>query len=115
MEKSKNFGQLLKNMFFEWKWLFGFIVNYKWTLILYIILGVVGTGMSLGVSVSTKYLIDSVIERDKDILVGAIAFLAFFAISQILFQALSSWVTSVVSSKAHNEIRAEIYSPDLNS
>lgn len=115
MEKSKNFRQLLKNMFFEWKWLFGFIVNYKWTLFLYIILGVVGTGMSLGVSVSTKYLIDSVIDRDKDVLLGAIAFLAGFAISQILFQALSSWVTSVVSSKAHNEIRTEIYSHVLNS
>ncbi len=115
MEKSKNFRQLLKNMFFEWKWLFGFIARYKWTLLLYIVLGVVGTAMSLGVAVSTKHLIDAVIGHNKDTLIGAVIFLASFAIAQILFQALSSWVTAVVSSKAHNEIRSEIYSHVLKS
>lgn len=115
MEKSKNFSELLKNMFFEWKWLFGFIARYKWTLLLYIVLGVVSTAMSLGISVSTKYLIDAVISRDSGVLFGAVAFLISFAVFQILFQALSSWVTAVVSSKAHNEIRIEIYSHVLKS
>lgn len=115
MDNSKNFGQLLKNMISEWKWLFGFIIRYKWTLLLYIVLGVVGTAMSLGTAVSGKYLIDSVISRDKEVLLGAVAFLICFSVLQILFQALSSWVTAVVSSKAHNEIRSEIYSHVLKS
>lgn len=115
MDKSKNFRQLLKNMYLEWKWLFGFIAHYKWTLLLYILLGVVGTAMSLGVAVSTKHLIDAVIGHDKDVLPGAVIFLASFAIAQILFQALASWVTAVISSKAHNEIRSEIYSHVLKS
>ncbi len=115
MDKSKNFSQLLKNMFFEWKWLFGFIARYKWTLLLYIVLGVVSTAMSLGISVSTKHLIDAVISRDSNVLLGAAVFLISFAVSQILFQALSSWITAVVSSKAHNEIRSEIYSHVLKS
>ncbi len=115
MDRSKSFRELLKNMFFEWKWLFGFIVRYKWTLVLYIVLGIVGTAMSLGTTVSTKYLIDSVISRDKAVLFGAIAFLIGFSVFQILFQALSSWVTAVVSSKANNEIRSEIYSHVLKS
>ena len=115
MNRSKSFRELLKNMFFEWKWLFGFIVRYKWTLVLYIVLGIVGTAMSLGTTVSTKYLIDSVISRDKAVLFGAIAFLIGFSVFQILFQALSSWVTAVVSSKANNEIRSEIYSHVLKS
>ncbi len=115
MDKSKNLGELLKNMFFEWKWLLGFIAHYKWTLLLYILLGVVGTAMSLGISISTKYLIDAVIGRDSTILWGAVIFLVAFAVFQILFQALSSWVTAVVSSKAHNEIRSEIYSHVLKS
>ena len=115
MDKSKNFSQLIKNMFFEWKWLFGFIARYKWTLLLYIVLGVVSTAMSLGISVSTKHLIDAVISRDSNVLLGAAVFLISFAVSQILFQALSSWITAVVSSKAHNEIRSEIYSHVLKS
>ncbi len=115
MDKSKNFRELLKNMFLEWKWLFGFIAHYKWTLLLYILLGVVGTAMSLGISVSTKHLIDAVIGRNSHTLSGAVIFLVSFAVFQILFQALSSWVTAVVSSKAHNEIRSEIYSHVLMS
>ncbi len=115
MDKTKNFRQILKNMLFEWKWLFGFIIRYKWTLLLYVALGVVGTAMSLGTAVSGKYLIDSVISRDKEVLLGAVAFLLGFSVLQILFQALSSWVTAVVSSKAHNEIRSEIYSHVLKS
>lgn len=115
MDKTKNFRQILKNMLFEWKWLFGFIIRYKWTLLLYVALGVVGTAMSLGTAVSGKYLIDSVISRDKEVLLGAAAFLLGFSVLQILFQALSSWVTAVVSSKAHNEIRSEIYSHVLKS
>ena len=115
MDKTKNFRQILKNMLFEWKWLFGFIIRYKWTLLLYVALGVVGTAMSLGTAVSGKYLIDSVISRDKEVLFGAVAFLLGFSVLQILFQALSSWVTAVVSSKAHNEIRSEIYTHVLKS
>ena len=38
-----------------------------------------------------------------------------YAVFQILFQGLSSWVTSVIGSKVHNEIREDIYSHVLKS
>lgn len=115
MNKSRDFKHLLKNMLVEWKWLFKIIVRYKFTLFLYILLGIVATVMSLGISVSTKYLIDAVISHNTDTLVESVVFVIGFAVFQILFQALSSWVTSVVSSKCHNEIREDIYSHVLKS
>lgn len=115
MNKSRDFRQLLNNLLAEWKWLLKIIVRYKYTLFLYVFLGIVGTGMTLGISVSTKYLIDAVISHNTQTLVKSGAILISFAVFQILFQALSSWITSVVSSKCHNEIREDIYSHILKA
>lgn len=115
MKKSRDYVAIIKNMIFEWKWLLRFVVKYKFILILYIFLGVVGTVMSLGVTIATKYLIDAVISHSSSQLLSSALFVVGFAVFQIAFQALSSWITSVVSSKANNEIKAEIYSHILNA
>ncbi len=115
MERSRDFKELIKNMLVEWKWLLHIISHYKFTLLLYIFLGVVVTVMSLGISVATKYLIDAVVSHSSEELVPALALLIGFAVFQILFQGLSSWVTSVIGSKVHNEIREDIYSHVLKS
>lgn len=115
MKRSRDFKELLKNMLVEWKWLLRIISHYKFTLLLYIFLGVAVTVMSLGISVATKYLIDAVVSHNSEELVPALTFLIGFAVFQILFQGLSSWVTSVIGSKVHNEIREDIYSHVLKS
>ncbi len=115
MKKSKDFKALLKNMLVEWKWLLRIIAHYKFALLLYIFLGVVATAMSLGISVATKYLIDAVVSHSTNELVPALIFLISFAVFQILFQALSNRVTSVIGTKVHNEIREDIYSHVLKS
>ncbi len=115
VKRSKDFKELLKNMIVEWKWLVRIILNYKLTLLLYIFLGVVVTVLSLGISVSTKHLIDAVVSHSPKELVPAVAFLIGFAVFQIMFQGLSSWITSVIGSKVHNEIREDIYSHVLKA
>ncbi len=98
------------NMLIEWKWLLRYVVKYKAILALYIIFGVVATCMSLGVSVATKHLIDTVINKANDNLPKYIVIVIALAVFQYVFSALTSWITSVVSSKANNEIRHEIFS-----
>ena len=115
MRRSKDFKELLSKMLVEWKWLLHIISHYKLTLLLYIILGIVVTVMSLGISVATKHLIDAVVSHSSERLVPALVLLIGFAVFQILFQGLSSWVTSVIGSKVHNEIREDIYSHVLKS
>lgn len=115
LKHSKDFKELFKNMVVEWKWLLHIISRYKLTLLLYIFLGVTVTVMSLGISVATKYLIDAVVSHNSDELVPALTCLIGFAVFQIMFQGLSSWVTSVIGSKVHNEIREDIYSHVLKS
>ena len=44
----------------ECLWLWGKIARYRWKILAVMLLGLVGTGMSLLSSVASKYLIDAV-------------------------------------------------------
>lgn len=115
MSKSRDYKQLLKSMLQEWKWLLKFVVRYKFILVLYIFLGIVGTVASFVVTIATKFLIDAVVSHSETQLLKSAILVVAFALFQILFQAFSSWVMSIVSSKANNEVREEIYSHILKS
>ncbi len=101
---------LLRNMIAEWKWIWRYVKKYRLILLLYIVIGLLSTGMSLSVSVFSKFLIDAVIAGQPARLMRFGATVIGLAIFSHVFQALSSWLISVVSSKANNEIRGEIYS-----
>lgn len=113
MSRNKDYKSLLQNMLKEWKWLFKYIVKYRATIIVYVILGVVSTVMALGVSVTSKYLVDAVIDKASDTILHSAALAVGLVLFQYLFQALSSWITAVVSSKVNNDIRREVYSKIL--
>lgn len=110
MRKNENYRRLLRNMTCEWKWIFSYVRKYKFALVLYILLGLVATIMSLGVSVATKFLIDAVISRSNDTILKFGLLAVGLAVFQHVFQALTSYVTAVVSSRTSNEIRENIYS-----
>lgn len=110
MKKSVGFSSLLIKMFNEWKWLFSFIRRYKFILLLYLLIGVLASIMSLTVALAGKFLIDAVVSHENSLIFKYGIPVVLLAVFQHVFQAVASWLISVVSSKANNEIRAEIYS-----
>lgn len=110
MKKSVGFSSLLIKMFNEWKWLFSYIRRYKLILVLYLLIGVLASVMSLIVAVAGKYLIDAVVSHENSMILKYGIPVILLAVFQHIFQAVASWLISVVSSKANNEIREEIYS-----
>lgn len=110
MKKSKYYRDLLKKMAEEWKWLFTYIKRYRYIMLLYIVIGVSASFMALGISLASKYLVDAVVQHQSDNLVTYVIIVISLAIFQHLFQAASSWISAVVSSKSSNEVRQEIYS-----
>lgn len=110
MKKKEGYASLLLNMTVEWKWIFSYAKKYKFALVLYILLGVVAAVMSLGVSVASKYLIDSVVDKvNESIPVYALMTIGLVVFHHV-FQSLTSYVTAVVSSRTSKEIRENIYS-----
>lgn len=108
-KRTESFSSLLKKMLGEWKWLLQYIKRYVWSILLYCVIGVAGTAMGLGISVVSKNLIDSVVSHNNSTIVRCAVIAISFALGQIVFGSISSWITSLISTKINNEIRAEIY------
>ena len=110
MKKSNNYLGLLHGMKNEWHWLMQYIKKYVPFIVLYIFIGLVSTVMALGVSVASKYLIDTVVSHSSDRIVFFVCLVIFLEVSKIVFQSLTSWLTAKVGTRVNNEIRNEIYS-----
>ena len=102
--------RLLSVMLAEWKWIGGYIYRYKITVAVYIVLGLVASGISVVTAVASKYLIDAVLTKDSPVLIRSAAAVASMMICQILFQALSSRVTAVLSTRVGTQLRDEMFS-----
>ena len=100
---------LLNTMLQEWKWIFSHIKRYKGTIALYIVFGMIAAVMSVGSTVASKFLIDAVISKDKTVLMRSTAAAVSLLILQVLFQAVTSRITSVLSTRIDNELRNDIF------
>lgn len=108
-KKKRNYGALLHEMRVEWRWLLRYVKRYWWGVCLYIAIGLVGTGMGLGASVASKYLIDAVITHSKETIVNSAALVIGLAVFQIVMTALTSRISSLVGSKVNKEIQSDFF------
>ncbi|MBR0510512.1 MAG: ABC transporter ATP-binding protein [Clostridia bacterium] len=102
--------KVLKTIWREWKWIFGYIRRYKQTIFVYIAFGIMASVLSVGGTVASKYLIDAVLSGDRTVLWNAAAAVIGLMVAQILFQALSERITAVLSTRVGIELRNEIFS-----
>ncbi|MCR5042125.1 MAG: ABC transporter ATP-binding protein/permease [Clostridia bacterium] len=102
--------RVLRNVIREWKWIFSYIRRYKLTVFVYIFFGLFSSVLAVASSVASKFLIDAVIDKNRDTLYISASAVAVLLVSQTLFQALSSRITVALSTKVGNELRNEIYS-----
>ena len=109
MKKVSEYTTLFKNIGSEWKWLLKIMSDYKFEIVGYTIMGVVGIVMGFGASIASKYLIDAVVNHSNETIVTAAALVIGLAVFQIVVNAVSSLVASRVGTRVSNEIRSGIY------
>lgn len=109
MKKANEYSTLFKNISAEWKWLLKVMSHYRFEVIIYTLMGVVGIAMGLGASVASKYLIDAVVGHNSGTVLSAAALVVGLAVLQIVITTANSFISSRVSTRVSNEIRAEIY------
>ncbi|WP_455537617.1 ABC transporter ATP-binding protein [Terrisporobacter sp.] len=100
---------MLQEMWEETKWMYKYAKKYKFAILFYIILGVIGTGMGLGGSVASKYLIDAVTGVDKKNIGYIVVIIIGLAILNVVINAVSSRITAKINVKVNNEIQKEVY------
>jgi ABC-type bacteriocin/lantibiotic exporter with double-glycine peptidase domain len=106
---------MLVEMWQEAKWMYQYARKYRRAILYYIILGVLGTGMGLAASVSSKYLIDAVTGHDSSNIGFIISVIIFMAFGNIIVKALTNRFSTRISLKVNNEIQADIYDRILNT
>lgn len=109
MKKASEYSTLFKNIGSEWKWLLKVMSHYKLEIVGYTIMGVVGIAMGFGASISSKYLIDAVVNHNNETIASAAAMVIGLAVFQIVINAVGSLVSSRVGTRVSNEIRSQIY------
>lgn len=109
MKKASEYSTLFKNIGSEWKWLLKVMSRYKLEIVGYTIMGVVGIAMGFGASISSKYLIDAVVNHNNETIASTAAMVIGLAVFQIVINAVSSLISSRVGTRVSNEIRSQIY------
>ena len=109
--KDGGLRRLGKECAFVWQ----YIVRYKGAVAFHLLMGVLGIAMSLTGTVASKYLIDAVIGRRDDLIVGAFAAMVGLRVGNILMRAFSSRIGAKLNIRIQNEIQAQVYDAILTA
>lgn len=90
-------------------WLSRYSLYYKAEVFWYIFVGILGTLVSLGASILSKYIIDTVTGFNTGGIVASLVFFVLMQLFQILIHAISSRISTKVSIRVNQQIAAQVY------
>ena len=107
--KDKVADGSFRDMLNEAKWMFKYVRRYRAVVFIHILMGVLGTAMSLLSSVAMKDLIDVVTGFQTGAVWSAAALMAGLMLGGVVMQALSSRIAAIITIRVQNGIQAEVY------
>ncbi len=93
----------------DWKWIFSYSRKYGRAIVFYMVVGMLGSGLSIGSSVVSKYLIDIIVGKKLNQLWILILLMGFTTVFSIVFSSLVSRFSAKISIYVHNDIQADIF------
>jgi len=93
----------------DWKWIFTYSKKYKWFILVYLILGILSSTLSLGASVASKYMIDIIVNRKLSQLWLLALILVFSTVTSLAFSSLVSRLSAKISIFVNNDIQSDIF------
>lgn len=99
----------LKEILREYAWLIRCSRQYRPQILWYLVIGVLGTVMSLAGSILSKYIIDAITGHDSRSIVAAIVFFVLMQFFQILTNGVSSRIGTKISIEVNQQITSQVY------
>ncbi|MBQ6980165.1 MAG: ABC transporter ATP-binding protein [Clostridia bacterium] len=93
----------------DWKWIFSFSRRYRGIIVLYTIIGILGSTLSLGAAWVSKLLINIIVGKEVDkvwILLGTMVGMTLFS---LIVSSINSRLFTRISIHVNNDIQAEIF------
>lgn len=106
---------LLHDVWSETRWIYHHTRAYKKSILLFILIGLVSTVLSMVSAVLTKHLINYILaQKGWHVLQNGIL-VVLFALFSILFNAISSRYSAKINLSVSNELRAEVFGVFMNT
>ena len=99
----------LREMLQEHAWLSRYSMRYKKEVLWYILIGLLGTAVSLIGSILSKHIIDAVTGFNTSGIITALVFFVLMQLFQILVRAISGRISAQVSIRVNQQIAAQVY------
>ena len=111
MGKLRNFfrSRSLREMLQELAWLSRYSLHYKKEVLWYILIGLLGTAVSLLGSILSKQIIDAVTGFQTSDILTALIFFVLMQLFQILVRGISGRISAYVSIRVNQQITAQVY------
>jgi len=103
--KLEKIQQVLKQI----KWIYQYARRYWLAMLFYTVLGMVGTGVSLLVSMISKDLVDIITGYETGKVIQTFLFMIVFNIVNMFVSQISSYASNWISMKVDTEIKADIF------
>ena len=107
--KQKIADGSFREMWSETKWMLTYISRYRFVIMIHILLGIVGTCMSLLSSIGMKRLIDSVTGFRYSNIWGDALYMAGMLVGSAILSAVAGRIAAIINIRVQNGIQAEIY------
>ncbi len=104
-----------KELLDDWKWILKYSARYKFSILYYVVVGILGTTMGLVSGVSGKYMIDIITGYDMSRLWVVIVIMVGSALFGVLFNSVTNRISTKLSIYIHNDIQADIFGQILDA
>ncbi len=98
----------LRDILDDWRWIFSYSARYKWIIVLYTVLGIIGSTFGLVSAVVSKYMIDIVVSRTTEKLWLLMALMISTMLFSMIFTSVRNRLTAKISVYVNNDIQADI-------
>ncbi len=93
----------------DWKWIFSFSKKYKWIIVLYTIVGIIGSSLGLGSAYVGRMLINIIVDKQTEKLWLLVAIMLGTTAFSLVTSSISSRIFTKISIYVNNDIQAQIF------
>ena len=104
-----------RQMLRELRWMGRYVVRWRGSVALYLLMGLLSVLAGLGSSVASKYLIDAVTGTKTALIGWAAGLMAGMLLLSVGIRALSSRLSARIDARVRNELRAELFGTVLRA
>lgn len=101
--------------FDDWKWIFSYSFKYKWVIVLYTVLGILSSSLSLVSAYVGRVIINIVVSREVNHIWLLISLMIGSMLVSLIFSSIMSRILTKISIYVNNDIQADIFDKIIDS